>query len=147
MSTTCRRVLALVGLVIGFASLAAAALPGFSDLSSPAGNLNPTDTIKVQVIHVTKGASETVTLNAITVQNMGTAGDGVIDRVAVMDGGNVLGETTAISGLATGITINFSDTDGYNMTTTTVDLKIYVTVGTAVSGGESPGAERAGRLG
>ncbi len=133
MSTTCRRVLALVGLVVGFASLAAAALPGFSDRNIAAGNLDPTDTIEVQEIHITRG-SETVTLNAVTVQNMGTAGDGVIDRIAVVDGGVVLGETTAISGLATGITIDLS---GYNMTNTTEDLKIYVTVGTAVVGGET----------
>ncbi len=133
MSTTCRRVLALVGLVVGFASLAAAALPGFSDRNIAAGNLNPTDTIKVQEIRVTKGASEVVTLNAITVQNLGTAGDGVIDRIAVMDGGTVIGESTAIAGLATGITINL----GYDMPANTVDLKIFVTVGTAVTGGET----------
>lgn len=133
MRTTCRRVLALVGLVVGLASLAAAALPGFSDRNIAAGNLNPTDTIKVQEIRVTKGAGETVTLSSITVQNLGTAGDGVIDRIAVMDGGLVIGESTAISGLATGITINL----GYDMDATTVDLKVYVTVGTAVTGGET----------
>ncbi len=133
MSTTCRRVLALVGLVVGFASLAAMALPGFSDRNIAAGNLDPTDTIKVQEIRVTRGASEVVTLNAVTIQNLGTAGDGVIDRVAVMSGGVVLGESTAISGLATGITINLD----FDMALTTHDLQIYVTVGTAVSGGET----------
>ena len=133
MSMTCRRVLALVGLLVGFSSLAAMALPGFSDRNVSAGNLNPTDTIKVQEIRVTRGASETVVLSAVTIQNTGTAGDGVIDRIAVMDGGSVLGESTAISGLATGITINLD----YNMTSTTHDLKIYVTVGTAVTGGET----------
>jgi len=136
MSTTCRRVLALAGLVVGFASLAAMALPGFSDRNIAAGNLNPTDTIKVQEIRVTRGSGETVTLNAITVQNTGTAGDGVIDRIAVIDSvtGNVVGETTAISGLATGITVSLG---GFNMTEITHDLRIYVTVGTAVTGGET----------
>ena len=133
MSTTCRRVLALVGLVVGFASLAAMALPGFSDRNIAAGNLDPTDTIKVQEIRVTKGASEVVTLNAVTVQNIGTAGEGVIDRIAVVCGGVVLGESTAISGLSTGITINID----FDMTLTTHDLQIYVTVGTAVAGGET----------
>jgi PKD repeat protein len=131
MSMTCRRVLALVGLVVGFASLAAMALPGFSDRNIARGNLNPTDTIDVQEIRITPGGE--VTLNAVTVQNIGTAGDGVIDRIAVMDGGNVLGETTAISGLATGVTINL---DGFTINTTH-DLKIFVTVGTAVTGGET----------
>jgi PKD repeat protein len=46
----------------------------------------------------------------------------------------VLGETTAISGLASGITINLG---GFNMTSTTHYLKILVTVGTAVDGGET----------
>ncbi|MEW5826378.1 MAG: PKD domain-containing protein, partial [Candidatus Bipolaricaulota bacterium] len=134
MSTTCRRILALVGLAVGFASLAAAALPGFSDRNIAAGNLNPTDTIKVQEIRVTRGASETVTLASITVQNLGTAGDGDIDKITVMDGGDELGTTTNIAGLSTGVTINLG---GFAMTGTTHDLKIFVTVGTAVNGGET----------
>jgi PKD repeat protein len=134
MSMTCRRVLALVGLVVGLSSLAAVALPGFSDQNVSAGNLNPTDTIKVQEIRITRGASEVVTLSSITVQNLGTAGDGDIDKITVVDGGDLLGETTAISGLASGITINLG---GFNMTSTTHMLKILVTVGTAVDGGET----------
>jgi len=134
MTTTCRRALALVVLMVGFSSLAAMALPGFSDQNIAAGNLNPTDTILVQQIRITRGASEIVTLSSITVQNLGTAGDGDIDRITVMDGGDVLGETTAISGLSSGITV---DLGGFNMTSTTHYLKIYVTVGTAVDGGET----------
>ncbi|MEN6368116.1 MAG: PKD domain-containing protein [Thermotogota bacterium] len=134
MTTTCRRVLALVGLMVGLSTLAAMALPGFSDQNIAAGNLNPTDTILVQQIRITRGASETVTLSSITVQNLGTAGDGDIDKITVMDSGDVLGETTAISGLASGITVNLG---GFNMTSTTHYLKIYVTVGTAVDGGET----------
>ncbi len=134
MRTTCRRVLALVVLVAGFASLSAAALPGFSDQNVSAGNLNPTDTIEVQQIRITRGAGEVVTLSSITVQNLGTAGDGDIDKITVVDGGDVLGESTAISGLSSGITINLG---GFNMTSTTHFLKILVTVGTAVDGGET----------
>jgi PKD repeat protein len=130
---TCRRVLALVGLLVGFSSLAAVAVPGFSDRNIAAGNLNPTDTIKVQEIRVTRGTTETVTLSSITVQNLGTAGDGDIDKITVMDGGAELGTTTNIAGLSTGVTITL----GFAMTSTTHDLKIYVTVGTAVSGGET----------
>jgi len=133
MSMTCRRVLALAGLVVGFASLAAMAVPGFSDRNIGAGNLNPTDTIKVQEIRVTRLSGETVTLSSITVQNLGTAGDGDIDKITVMDGSDELGTTTNIAGLSTGVTITL----GFAMTSTTHDLKIYVTVGTGVSGGET----------
>jgi len=132
MRTTCRRALALVVLMVGFSSLAAVAVPGFSDRNIAAGNLNPTDTIKVQEIRVTRSASETVTLSSITVQNLGTAGDGDIDKITVLDGGDELGSTTNIAGLATGITINLG---GFNMTSTTHDLKIQVTVGTTVDDG------------
>ncbi len=132
MSTTCRRVLALVGLLVGFASLAAMAGPGFSDRNIAAGNLNPTDTIMVQQIRVTKTLSEIVTLSSITVQNLGTAGDGDIDKITVMDGGEELGSTTNIAGLSTGVTINLG---GFAMENATHDLKIYVTVGTTVDNG------------
>ncbi|MDD5219818.1 MAG: PKD domain-containing protein [Candidatus Bipolaricaulis sp.] len=132
MRTTCRRALALVVLMVGFSSLAAVAVPGFSDRNIAAGNLNPTDTIKVQEIRVTRSVSETVTLSSITVQNLGTAGDGDIDKITVLDGGDELGSTTNIAGLATGVTINLG---GFNMTSTTHDLKIQVTVGTAVDDG------------
>jgi len=129
-----RRSLGLALLVVGFASWGALALPGFSDRNINAGNLNPADKIKVQEIRVTRSSSETVTLSSITIQNLGTAGDGEIDKIIIEDGGDELGSTTNIAGLATGVTVNLG---GFNMTSTTHDLKILVVVGTAVSGGET----------
>lgn len=134
MKTTCRRALALALLLVGAASAVAVALPGFSDRNISAGNLNPTDRIKVQEIRVTRSSPETVTLSSITVQNLGTAGDGEIDRIIIEDGGVVLGSTTNIAGLSTGVTINLG---GFNMTSTTHDIRVFVVIGTAVSGGET----------
>jgi len=126
-------ILFAVALVAAVSGVALAG-PGFSDRNVAAGNLDPTDTIKVQEIRVTRSSGETVVLISIAIQNLGTAGDGEIDKITVMDGGDVLGDTTDIAGLATQVVINLG---GFNMTSTTHDLKIYVTVGTAVSGGET----------
>jgi PKD repeat protein len=133
MKTTSLRALTLGLLLVGAASLAAFGLPGFSDRNINAGNLNPADKIMVQEIRVTRSSSETVTLSSITVQNLGTAGDGEIDEIIIENGGE-LGSTTAIAGLSTGVTINLG---GYNMTSTTHDIKVFVVVGTAVLGGET----------
>ncbi len=133
MKTTCRRALALALLLVGAASLVAFALPGFSDRNISAGNLNSADRIKVQEIRVTRSSSETVTLSSITVQNLGTAGDGEIDEIIIEHGSTELGSTTSIAGLSTGVTITL----GFNMTSTTHDIKIFVVVGTTVSGGET----------
>jgi len=133
MKTTSLRTLLLVLLLVGAASLAAFALPGFSDRNINAGNLNSADKIMVQEIRITRSSSETVTISSITIQNLGTAGDGEIDEIIIEDGGE-LGSTTSISGLSTGVTINLG---GYNMTSTTHDIMIFVVVGTAVSGGET----------
>jgi PKD repeat protein len=74
-----------------------------------------------------------VVLSSITVRNLGTAGDGDIDEILVKDGGDTIGDTTSIAGLSTGVTINL----GFDMTETTHYLKIYVVVGTGVTGGET----------
>ncbi|MEE8593061.1 MAG: PKD domain-containing protein [Candidatus Bipolaricaulota bacterium] len=133
MKTTCRRALALALLLVGAASLVAFALPGFSDRNISAGNLNSADRINVQEIRVTRTSSETVTLSSITVQNLGTAGDGEIDEIIIEAGSTELGSTTSIAGLSTGVTITL----GFNMTSTTQDIKVFVVVGTTVSGGET----------
>jgi PKD repeat protein len=111
------------------------ALPSFSDQNIAAGNLNPTDRILVQEIRITGDSSKTVTITSVTVQNLGTAGSGQIDKIEIWDGGTKLGETTNIAGLGSGVTINLG---GYGVPKgTTHDLKVYVTVGTSVSGGET----------
>jgi PKD repeat protein len=134
MGSRCWRPPVLGLLVCLFVSTVGFAWPGFSDRNIARGNLNPTDTIEVQEIRVTRSSGETVTLSSITIQNLGTAGDGDIDKITVMDGGDELGWTTDIAALATGVTVNLG---GFAMTSTTHDLKIYVTVGTAVEGGET----------
>lgn len=133
MKTTRRRSFTLALLLVGALSVVSVGL-GFSDRNVAAGNLNPTDTIMVQEIQISRSTGETVTLSSVTVQNLGIAGDGQIDKIIVRDGGDPLGETTNIAGLRTGVTINLG---GYTLTGTVHTLKIYVVVGTAVSGDET----------
>ena len=133
MNTTRWRSLTLTLFMVGAVSIVSLGL-GFSDNNIAAGNLNPTDTILVQEIRISRTTGETVTLSSVTVQNLGIAGDGEIDKIIVRDGGDVLGETTNIAGLSTGVTINLG---GYTLTGTVHTLKIYVVVGTAVSGDET----------
>jgi len=111
------------------------ALPSFSDQNIAAGNLNPTDRILVQEVRVTGDSSHTVTITSATVQNLGTAASGQIDKIQIYDGAKELGSTTNIAGLGSGVTINLG---GYQVPKgTTHSLKVYVTVGTSVSGGET----------
>ena len=133
MGTKNRRSLVLALLLVGLSSVAAFAAPGFSDMNIAAGNLNPTDTILVQEIRVTRSSTATVTLSSITIQNLGTAGDGEIDKIIVRDGSQILGQTTNIAGLSSGVTVTIS----FPMTSTTHYIRVYVVVGTAVSGGET----------
>jgi len=133
MNTTRWRSLTLGLFMVSAVSIVSLGL-GFSDNNIGAGNLNPTDTILVQEIRISRTSGETVTLSSVTVQNLGTAGDGEIDKIIVRDGGDILGETTNIAGLSTGVTINLG---GYSLTGTLHTLKIYVVVGTAVSGDET----------
>ena len=135
MTKTGWRSLLLVCLFSTTLAATAFALPSFSDQNIAAGNLNPTDRILVQEVRVTGDSSHTVTVTSATVQNMGTAGSGQIDKIEIWDGGTKLGETTNIAGLGSGVTINLG---GYQVPKgTTHYLKIYVTVGTSVSGGET----------
>ena len=135
MSTTCRRVLALVGLLVGVSTLAISAAPAFSDQNVAAGNLNPTDRVIVQEIKVTGDSGDPVSITSVTVKNQGSAASGQIDRIEFWDGGVKLGETTNISGLASGITVNLG---GYVIPRNEIRyLKVFVVVGTSVSGGET----------
>ncbi len=135
MKTACRRCVLLALLFVGLASWAAFGLPGFSDRNIAAGNLNPTDTIKVQEIRVTRSAGETVVLSAITIRNTGTADGGEIEKIIIKDGGDVIGETENLSGIrgTNGITIPL----GFEMTTTQHTIKVFVTIGTSANGGET----------
>jgi len=136
MRITCRHSLAIALLLVGVSSVAALALPSFSDRNIAAGNLNPTDTILVQEIRVTRSAGEDVTLAAITIRNLGTADSSDIAKIIIKDGGDVLGELDNLSGIdsVNGVTINLG---GYHLDGTTHYLKIYVTVSTTVSSGET----------
>ena len=135
MTTRGRLSLAFVLLLMIGVSTIGYGLPNFSDQNIAAGNLNPTDRILVQEVRVTGDSTHAVILTAATVQNMGTAGSGQIDKIEIWDGGAKLGETTNIAGLPYGVTVNLG---GYNIPSgSTHYMKIYVTVGTSVSGGET----------
>jgi len=135
MTKTGWRSLLLVCLFSATMAATAFALPSFSDQNIAAGNLNPTDRILVQEIRVTGDSSHTVTVTSATVQNLGTAGSGQIDKIEIWDGATKLGETTNIAGLGSGVTINLG---GYQVPKgTTHYLKIHVTIGTSISGGET----------
>ena len=135
MRTIIRRALALALLVVGAASMTALALPGFSDQNVSAGNLNPTDRILVQQIKVTGDSAYASTITSVTVQNLGTAGSGQIEKIEIWDGGVELGSTTNLAGLASGITVNLG---GYVVPKgATRYINIYVVIGTTVSGGET----------
>jgi PKD repeat protein len=118
-----------------FVSAAVFALPSFSDRNIAAGNLDPSDRIEVQEVRVTGDSSNTVTITSVTVQNLGTAGAGQIDRIEIFDGAALLGDTTNLAGLSTGITITLT---GYAVPAGTIhDIRVYVTVGGAAVGGET----------
>ena len=135
MRISCRYSLAIAVLMVLVSSAVVFALPSFSDRNIAAGNLNPTDRILVQEVRITGDSSNGVTLKAASVQNLGTAGSGQIDRIEIWGGGTKLGDTTNIAGLPYGITVNLG---GYNVPEgSTHYIKIYVTVGTSVSGGET----------
>jgi PKD repeat protein len=135
MKDVYRRSLVLATLLVCVISGVAFTAPSFSDQNIDAGNLNPTDRVLVQEIRVVGDSSKTVTITSVTVQNLGTAGSGQIDKIEIYNGGTKLGETTNISGLGSGVTINLG---GYGVPKgTTHYLKVYITVGTSVSGGET----------
>ena len=130
-----KRSLVLATLLVCVISGVAFAAPSFSDQNIDAGNLNPTDRVLVQEIRVVGDSSKTVTITSVTVQNLGTAESGQIDKIEIYDGGTKLGETTNIAGLGSGVTINLG---GYDVPKgTTHYLKVYITVGTSASGGET----------
>ncbi len=126
----------VLGLVVClFVSAAVFGLPSFSDRNIAAGNLDPTDRIEVQEVRVTGDSSTLATITSATVQNLGTAGSGQIDRIEIWDGGTLLGDTTNLAGLSTGITINLG---GYAIPSGTIhDLKVYVTIGGSVVSGQT----------
>jgi len=135
MNSTCRRATAIVLLLIGLTSITALAAPNFTDENVAAGNLNPTDEIRVMEIRVRGDTSRDTTLTSVTVQNTGTATHAQIDRIRVLDGGAELGDSTNLAGLSTGVTINLG---GYTVAQgTTHDIRIRVTIGGTVSGGET----------
>jgi len=118
-------------------SAAALAAPGFEDLNINRGNVNPNDRIDVQHVRVTGDPTRQVSITSATIQNLGTAGSGHITKIEIWDGGIKLGETVAIGGLGSGITINLG---GYVIPAGTApphDLKVFVTIGGAVTGGET----------
>jgi len=134
MTKTGWRSLLLVCLFSTTMAATAFALPSLSDQNFAAGNLNPTDVEIVQEIDVTTAASQAISLTSVTVQNLGTAGSGQIAKIEILDG-NPLGYTDDISGLGSGITINLH---GYLIpASSTHTLKVRVTIGATVSGGET----------
>jgi len=131
-----RLVFALFVICVGL-SAAALAAPGFEDLNINRGNVNPNDRIDVQQIRVTGDPTRQISITSATIQNLGTAGGGHITRIEIWDGGINLGETIAIGGLGSGITILLG---GYVIPAGTApphDLKVFVTIGGAVTGGET----------
>lgn len=135
MNRTSRRGIALAVLLVGLTSWATLALPSFSDRNIAAGNLNPTDTILVMEIRVTRGGGEDVTLASITIRNRGTAGDGDIEKIILEDGGAQLAQSANLSGITSsnGVTIPLS----YHLDNTTHYIRILVVIGTNVEGGET----------
>lgn len=131
-----RLVFALFVICVGL-SAAALAAPGFEDLNINRGNVNPNDRIDVQHVRVTGDPTRQISITSATIQNLGTAGGGHITRIEIWDGGIRLGETIAIGGLGSGITILLG---GYVIPAGTApphDLKVFVTIGGAVTGGET----------
>ncbi len=124
--------------LVGLLSLGVVAAPSFSDNDTDAGNLNPTDTIQVQEIHITRSSSDDVTLSTVTIRNLGTAATEDIEKIEVRNGGILLGESDSLGGLdETSGTIITLGLGGYHMDTTATDVKILVTVGTSIEGGET----------
>ena len=134
MIKTHKQRLVFVFLFVVFAfSFVTLAAPTFADKDIAKENLNPTDVVIVQEITVTGDSSQDVNLTSATVQNLDTAGTGDIDRVDILDGGDPLGFTTNIVGLASGVTVNLG---GHTIPKgATRTLKVQVTVGTNVTDG------------
>ena len=128
-----RRSLALALLLLSAAfSAIALGAPTFSDQDTDAGNLNPTNRVLVQEIQVTRGTGTEVIVSSVTVYNLGTATGSSIDRIEIENGATVW-QTTNTSALQTGVTINM----GWNVPAGTHVLRVYVTVGTTVTDGQS----------
>ncbi len=135
MNSTCRRGVVLALVLIAVASWVALANPSFSDQNTGVGNLNPTDEVMVMEVRVRGDTTYASTLSSVTVQNVGTATSSQIDRIRILDGGTELGQTTNLSGLSTGVTVNLG---GYNVAKgTTHYIRVLVMVGGSVSGGET----------
>ena len=127
-----RLVFALLVICVGLSATVLGA-PTFSDKDIAKEDLNPTDVVIVQEITVTGDSSQDVNLTSAKIQNLDTAGTGDIDRVDILDGGDPLGFTTNIVGLAAGVTVNLG---GHTIPKgATRTLKVQVTVGTNVTDG------------
>jgi len=122
-----RRSLALATLLVFVISGVALAAPSFSDQNIDAGNLNPTDRIKVQEIQVTRGTGTRVVIGSVTIYNRGTAPGGAIAKIEIEDGATTW-HTTNTGALKTGITIPI----GYELPGNRT-LNVWVTVGTKTS--------------
>jgi len=128
-----RRSLALATLLVFLISGVALAAPSFSDQNIDAGNLNPTDRIKVQEIQVTRGTGTRVVIGSVTIYNRGTAPGGAIAKIEIEDGATTW-YTTNTGALKTGITIPI----GYELPGNRT-LNVWVTVGpkTSVTDGQT----------
>ncbi|GAF91085.1 unnamed protein product, partial [marine sediment metagenome] len=80
----------------------------------------------------TRGTGTEVVVSSVTVYNLGTATGSSIDRIEIENGATVW-QTTNTSALQTGVTINM----GWNVPAGTHVLRVYVTVGTTVTDGQS----------
>ena len=93
-------------LLVGVVAMAASGAPTFTDQDVEAGDLNPGDTsILVQTIEIT-GDSDNTLINAISIQNLGTASGTHIVRIELTDGDGLIGFVDSPAGLnAAGTTI------------------------------------------
>jgi len=135
-----RRSLALALLLfvsLGFSSMVIAA-PLFTDQNLAAGNLNPTDVIVVQHIRAQGDGSVFTTINAVTVQNLGSADNTHITKIEILDGGSTLGERTDLAGLRYGgVTINVGDFYLAKNGDETIRVRITIASAAQISGGET----------
>ncbi|MFC2106596.1 hypothetical protein ACFLS0_07605, partial [Candidatus Bipolaricaulota bacterium] len=136
MKTTRWRSLAVTVLLMGLVSLSALAAPTFTDMDLDSGNVNPNDIVVVQQIQIVDGTS---TINAMSLQNLGTADENDIVRIVIggpdLFGADKLEEYTTLTGLRSGLLLplSYEPWDG----TSSLWIGVEVADAAAVSGGET----------
>jgi len=127
----------LVLLAVGSLCIQGFALPTTTDQNVAAGYLNPGDQrILVQTIEI-QGDTRPTLINAVTIQNLGTASSSDITRIELANGDGMIGFTNNPLGLSSAGTTILTDYTVPAGATVRVNVYVDIALATAISGGET----------